>query len=61
MDQGKPVNSSTNKDPTSEDELIDNLVKKLKESVAIVGDLTKLLKSLPPECTLEYYYEKIAE
>lgn len=40
------------------DVIIDNLIRKLKESVVTVGDLSSLLKNLPQECTLERYYEE---
>ena len=41
--------------------MIDNLIRKLKESVTTVGDLTKLLEKLPSNIDAEWYYEKSAE
>lgn len=57
IDQGKQVSSALDADLPNDDVLIENLIKKLKESVTIVGDLKELLRHLPQEMSLERYYE----
>ena len=57
-DQKKQVSKELDKDNLEDKALIENLIKKLKDSVTIVGDLTKLLQKLPEKCTKEWYEEE---
>jgi hypothetical protein len=45
---------------SDDDDLIENLEKKLKESVIVTGDLRDLLQKLPADYTMERYYEEMA-
>ena len=46
-DQGKQTSKDLDKDNLQDTELIQNLIRKLKESVTTVGDLVTLLQYLP--------------
>ena len=60
-DQGKQTSKELDRDNLQEKELIESLIKKLKDSVTTVGDLVELLKKLPSDKDAEWFYEESAK
>ena len=60
-DQGKQTSKELDRDNLQEKELIESLIKKLKDSVTTVGDLVELLKKLPAGYDAEWFYEESAK